>query len=226
MNIYVIFILIALLSWLVQSMLQRRFDKYSRVALNGGLTGKDVAERMLRENGITDVQVRHIKGNLTDHYDPSTKVINLSETVYGSCSIAAAAVAAHETGHAVQHAKSYPFLTLRSRLVPAVNFASRWMQWVLLAGILLVSVFPAVLEVGIVLFALTTLFSIVTLPVEVNASRRAIAWLGSTGITDARTAPMAKDALKWAAYTYFIAAISSLATLIYYILILAGGRRN
>lgn len=226
MNIYVIFILIALLSWLVQSMLQRRFDKYSRVALNGGLTGKDVAERMLRENGITDVQVRHIKGSLTDHYDPSTKVINLSETVYGSCSIAAAAVAAHETGHAVQHAKAYPFLTLRSRLVPAVNFASRWMQWVLLAGILLVSVFPAVLEVGIVLFAMTTLFSIVTLPVEVNASRRAIAWLGSTGITDARTAPMAKDALKWAAYTYFIAAISSLATLIYYILILAGGRRN
>jgi uncharacterized protein len=226
MPIYLIFIVFALLSWIVQKILQSKFKKYSNVALPNGMTGKDVAEKMLRENGITDVQVQHVSGQLTDHYNPATKIVNLSDDVYLSNSISAAAVAAHECGHAVQHAKSYAFLNLRSKLVPAVSFASKWMQWVLLAGILLLQLFPPLMLAGIVLFAITTIFSFVTLPVEINASQRAIAWLSNTGITNNTTYPMATDALRWAAYTYVVAALGSLATLVYYIMIFMGGSRR
>lgn len=222
--IYGIFIVFALLSWIVQRVLKSKFKKYSQVAMPNGMTGKDVAEKMLRENGINDVQVQHVAGQLTDHYNPATKIVNLSDEVYLSCSISAAAVAAHECGHAVQHAKSYAFLNMRSKMVPAVSFASRWMQWILLAGIFTLQSFPQLMIAGIVLFALTTLFSFVTLPVEINASRRAVAWLSNAGITNNTTYPMATDALKWAAYTYVVAALASLATLVYYILIFLGGR--
>jgi len=222
--IYGIFIFFALLSWIIQRTLKSKFKKYSQVALTNGMTGKDVAEKMLRENGITDVQVQHVGGQLTDHYNPATKIVNLSDDVYLSNSIAAAAVAAHECGHAVQHAKAYAFLNLRSKLVPAVSFASRWMQWLLLAGIIFMQSFPQLLLVGIVLFAVTTLFSFITLPVEINASRRAVAWLSNAGITNTTTYPMATDALRWAAYTYVVAALASLATLVYYIMIFLSGR--
>lgn len=224
-NLYwVLFIGIALLSWVVSASLERKFKKFSQVALP--LTGKQVAERMLRENGITDVQVVRTSGHLTDHYNPTNKTLNLSESVYDAANVAAAAVAAHECGHALQHATEYAPLGLRSALVPVVNFASRWMTWILLAGILMVQSFPILLEIGIGLFALTTLFSFVTLPVEVNASQRAVAWLNETGITNRETTEMASSALHSAAYTYVVAALSSLATLIYYILILVGNRRD
>lgn len=222
--IYVIFIAFALLSYLVQNVLNSKFDRYSKVPIPYGLTGKDIAERMLRENGITDVQVTQVDGRLTDHYNPATHTVNLSRDVYFGNSVAAAAVAAHECGHAVQHARSYAFLTLRSKLVPAVNFASHWMQWLLLIGILTIETFPQIMLVGIILFAMTTLFSLVTLPVEINASSRALVWLNGAGVTDALTHDQAKDALKWAAYTYVVAALSSLATLVYYIMIFAGRR--
>lgn len=222
--IYVIFIAFALLSYLVQNVLNSKFDRYSKVPIPYGLTGKDIAERMLRENGITDVQVTQVDGRLTDHYNPATHTVNLSRDVYFGNSVAAAAVAAHECGHAVQHARSYAFLTLRSKLVPVVNFASHWMQWLLLIGILTIETFPQIMLVGIILFAMTTLFSLVTLPVEINASSRALVWLNGAGVTDARTHDQAKDALKWAAYTYVVAALSSLATLVYYIMIFAGRR--
>lgn len=222
--IYIIFIAFALLSFVVQKMLQSRFEKYSRVPLPYGLTGKDIAQRMLQENGIDNVSVTQIDGTLTDHYNPTNHTINLSREVYSGNSIAAAAVAAHETGHALQHAKAYAPLRMRSALVPAVSFASNWMQWLLLIGILTIQTFPQIMLIGIILFALTTLFSFITLPVEINASQRALAWLNGAGITSAETHPMAKDALKWAAYTYVIAALSSLATLVYYILIFVGRR--
>lgn len=224
--IYIIFIAFALLSWIVQRVLRSKFKKYGKIAMPGGMTGKDVAEMMLRQNGITDVQVQHVSGQLTDHYNPATKIVNLSESVYMSNSISAAAVAAHECGHAVQHARSYAFLNVRSKLVPVVSFASRWMQWVLLAGILLLQSFPQLMLAGIILFSITTLFSFITLPVEINASRRAVAWLSNAGITNTTTYPMATDALKWAAYTYVIAALGSLAALVYYILIFLGGSRD
>lgn len=226
MGIYVIFIVFALISWLVQRTLKSKFKKYSQIALPTGLTGREVAEKMLRDNGITDVKVQHTSGSLTDHYNPQTKIINLSDDVYSSNSIAAASVAAHECGHAVQHAQAYAFLTMRSKLVPAVNFASQWMQWVLLAGVLLLKAFPQLMLFGIGLFALTTLFSFITLPVEINASKRAIAWLSNAGITNNTTYPMATDGLRWAAYTYVVAALGSLATLVYYILLYLGGSRR
>lgn len=211
------FILLMLASVLVQNMLQSRFHKYSRVPLRNGMSGAEVARKMMEDNGIRDVKVECISGQLTDHYNPATKTVNLSEAVYNGRSIAAAAVAAHECGHVVQHAVGYAPLKLRTALVPIVSFASNTVQWILLLGILLVNVFPALLWMGIALFAMTTLFSLVTLPVEINASARAVAWLESAGITDYETRPMAVDALKWAAYTYVIAALSSLATLLYYI---------
>ena len=220
--IYIIFIVFAILSYIVQHMLQSRFKKYSEVPMPYGLTGKDIAERMLRENGITNVSVTHTPGTLTDHYNPLTHTINLSEGVYNSCSIAAAAVAAHETGHALQHATSYAPLNMRSSLVPVVNFASSWMQWVLLIGIFTIESFPQIMLAGIILFGITTLFSFITLPVEINASQRALAWLNTAGVTNSQTHPMAKDALKWAAYTYVVAALSSLATLVYYIFMFMG----
>ena len=219
---WVIFIGIAAASWIVSASLERKFKKYSRVPL--GLTGKQVAEKMLRDNGITDVQVTCTKGHLTDHYNPADRTVNLSESVYNSASVAAAAVAAHECGHAVQHEVAYAPLKMRSALVPVVNFAGKWMMWVILAGMLLLNVSPALLEVGIALFALTTLFSFITLPVEVDASWRAVVWLDGAGITSAETTPMAKSALRSAAYTYVVAALGSLANLLYYIMILLGRR--
>lgn len=215
--IWLVFIALTILSLLVQGTLKSRFAKYSRIPLSSGMTGAQVAQKMLYDNGIYDVSVVPTNGSLTDHYDPTKKTISLSEDVFNSCSIAAAAVAAHETGHAIQDATSYAPLRMRSALVPVVNFASMTVQWVILAGMLLVNVFPNLLWIGIALFAVTTLFSIITLPVEVNASSRAVTWLTNAGIVDYDTRPMAVDALKWAAYTYFIAAISSLATLLYYI---------
>lgn len=223
---YILFGIIALVSWIIQSTLQSRFKKYSRIPTSNGMTGKQVAEKMLRDNGITDVQVISVAGQLTDHYNPENKTINLSEPVYDTNSIAAAAVAAHETGHALQHATAYAPLALRSKLVPVVSFASKWVQWILLGGILLVNTFPNLLLIGIILFAMTTIFSIVTLPVEINASQRAVAWLETSGITSYDTQSDAKDALKWAAYTYVVSALGSLATLFYYVMIFLGGRNR
>lgn len=217
MNIWVIMIAVMLLSFLVQNGLNSRFEKYSRIRGPHGLTGADVARLMLRQNGINDVTVQCVPGRLTDHFNPVDKTINLSESVYNSASVAACAVAAHETGHAVQHATGYAPLRLRSALVPVVTFANNTVQWVLLLGVLLINVFPQLLWIGIGLFAMTTLFSLVTLPVEINASQRAVAWLEGSGVVDMETKPYAEDALKWAAYTYVIAAIGSLATLLYYI---------
>lgn len=222
--IWLIFIAVMLLSWLIQTTLQSRFNKYSRVPSPHGLTGADIARLMLRQNGISDVTVQSVRGRLTDHFNPQDKTINLSESVYGSASIAACAVAAHETGHAIQHAQGYAPLRLRSALVPVVTFANNTVQWVLLLGIILLDRFPELLWCGIALFAMTTLFSFITLPVEINASQRAVQWLDGAGIVDERTRPMAADALKWAAYTYVVAALGSLATLFYYISI-ANDRR-
>ena len=217
MNIYILMIVIMLVSILVQHMLQSRFSKYSQIGLPNGMTGADVARKMLADHGIYDVKVVPTNGMLTDHFNPQTKTVALSEGVYASRSVAAAAVAAHECGHAVQHAHGYAALRMRSALVPVVSFASNIVQWVLLAGVIFFNAFPALLWLGILLFATTTLFSFVTLPVEINASARAISWLTQTGITDSQTRPMAIDALKWAAYTYVVAALGSLATLLYYI---------
>ena len=212
-----IMIIVMILSFMVQQMLQSRFHKYSQEMLPNGMTGAEIAQKMLNDHGIYDVKVVPARGMLTDHFNPQTKTVALSEGVYASRSVAAAAVAAHECGHAVQHALGYAPLRMRTALVPVVNFASNIMQWVLLAGVLTINVFPGLLLFGIALFATTTLFSFITLPVEINASSRAIGWLAKTGITDSRTQPMAIDALKWAAYTYVVAALGSLATLLYYI---------
>ena len=224
MSIYLIFGIIAIASYFVQARLNSKFEKYSKEAIPNGLRGCDVAQRMLAQNGLYDVRVTQVNGRLTDHYNPTDKTVNLSPEVYNGNSVAAAAVAAHECGHAVQHATAYSFLTLRSKLVPVVSFASNVMPWLLLAGILLYSVSSAFLLIAIILFASTTLFSFVTLPVEIDASRRALAWLNSARVTDYATHEHAKDALKSAAYTYVVAALSSLATLIYYILIYTSRR--
>ena len=221
---WVIFIAIALISWVVSASLKRKFERYSHETLP--LTGRDVAEKMLHDHGIYDVQITCVQGQLTDHYNPATKTVNLSDAVYHGANVAAAAVAAHECGHAVQHAMAYAPLRMRSALVPVVSLASSWMTWILLLGMLTINTFPHLMLVGIALFAVTTLFSFITLPVEVNASQRAINWLQEAGITDRHTTEMASDALHSAAYTYVVAALSSLATLIYYILIFLGGSRR
>ena len=221
---FILFIGIAILSFIVQQSLQSKFKKYSQVPMTNGMTGKEVAEKMLRDHGITNVKVVSTSGMLTDHYNPTNQTVNLSEGVYSSNSVAAAAVAAHECGHAVQHAYSYSWLKMRSALVPVVSFASNYVQWVILLGIILIETTPILLEVGVGLFALTTLFSIVTLPVEINASTRAVQWLTGTGLVQGEKRTMAIDALKSAAYTYVVAALSSLATLIYYVMILVGRR--
>ena len=215
MNIWIILIVVMGLSFIVQQTLQRKFRKYAEVGIN--MSGAEVAAKMLRDNGISDVKVMSIRGELTDHYDPTTKTLNLSESVYNQRNIAAAAVAAHECGHAIQHATGYAPLQLRSSMVKVVSFSNKYVSWVLLLGVLMISFTSSFLWLGIALFAVSTLFSIVTLPVEVNASSRAVQWLSSTGIATYETKPMAEDALKWAAYTYVIAAISSIATLLYYI---------
>ncbi len=226
MGIYLIFGFFMIVSWLVSSQLKRRFEEYSQIPNSAGLNGREIAEKMLRDHGIYDVEVISVEGQLTDHYNPLKKTVNLSPEVYHGRSVAAAAVAAHEVGHAVQHAQAYMWLQMRSQLVPIVNFASQWVQWVLLAGILLVNSFPQLLLAGIVMFATTTLFSFITLPVEFDASRRALAWIDNKGITRGVEHEKAKDALKWAATTYVIAALSSLATLMYYIMIYLGGSRR
>jgi len=192
----------------------------------GGLTGKEVAEKMLRENGIYDVKVISVDGFLSDHYNPMDKTVNLSPEVYAGSSIASAAVAAHECGHAVQHATAYSWLMMRSRLVPIVQFSSNIVQWILLGGILMINVFPQLLLIGILLFAMTTIFSVVTLPVEFDASNRALVWLNNAGITRGQEQEGAKDALKWAAMTYVVAALASVATLVQYILIFLGNRER
>lgn len=224
MSIWIIFIGFTALSWLVSSQLKSRFKKYSQIPTSGGETGKDVAEKMLRDHGITGVRIGSVGGQLSDHYNPSEKTINLSQEVYHGRNVAAAAVAAHETGHAIQHAQAYSWLQMRSALVPVVSFSSKWVQWILLAGIVMVNSFPQLLLAGIVMFAATTLFSIVTLPVEIDASNRALKWLKTTGITTYETQKNADDALRWAAYTYIVAALSSLATLLYYVMMYMGRR--
>jgi len=223
-GIWGIFIGFTLLSWLVSQQLKSRFAKYSKIPTANGMSGRDVVEKMLRDNGVTGVKIGSVDGQLTDHYNPTDKTINLSKEVYYGTNVAAAAVAAHECGHALQHAQAYSMLRLRSALVPVVSFASHWVQWILLAGILMVNTFPNLLLLGIILFATTTVFSFVTLPVEIDASHRALVWLRNSGITTYESQENAQDALKWAAYTYVIAALSSLATLLYYVMIYLGRR--
>jgi Zn-dependent membrane protease YugP len=221
---YVIAGLIMLVSWLVGQQLKSRFEKYSRTPLRNGMSGREVAERMLADHGISGVKVISVPGQLTDHYNPANRTVNLSEPVYHARNAAAAAVAAHEVGHAVQHATAYQWLEMRSKLVPLVSVASQWMQWVLLGGILLVNSFPQLLLLGIILFATTTLFSIITLPVEYDASRRALAWMTDRGIVTSSEHAMSADALKWAARTYLVAAIGSIGTLLYYVMVYVNRR--
>ncbi len=221
---WIIFIGFSLLSWLISNRLNAKFKEYSKIPTQNYMTGKEVAEKMLRDNEIYDVKVECVQGQLTDHYNPTTKTVNLSEAVYHGNSVASAAVAAHECGHAVQHAESYAWLQMRSSLVPVVNFASKWVMWVLLAGMVLIQTFPQLLLAGIILFAMTTLFSFVTLPVEINASKRALAWLDTHRVTSNETHDKATHALRLAAYTYVIAALSSLATLFYYVMMYLGNR--
>lgn len=223
---WILFGAVALLSYLVQSSLRSKFAKYSKVGIAGGMTGAQVAQKMLDDNGITNVKITHVPGQLTDNFNPTNMTLNLSDDVYGTSSVAAAAVAAHECGHAIQHARGYAPLRLRSALVPAVSFASKAMTWILLAGMLLIRIFPGIMLAGILLFALTTLFSLVTLPVEINASKRALNWLQNAGITDYSNHEYACSALKSAAYTYVVGALSSLATLVYYIMIFSSGSRR
>jgi uncharacterized protein len=224
----IIFIVFMLLSWFVGYQLKSRFKKYSVIPMNQGMTGKDVAEKMLRDNGIYDVKVISVDGELTDHYNPATKTVNLSRDVFYGNHVAAGAVAAHECGHAVQHANAYAWLNMRSSLVPVVSFASNWVQWVLIGGLLLMAFggSPTIFLIGIVLFGLTTLFSFITLPVEINASSRALVWLETAGVTNYESHDKAKDALQWAAYTYVVAALASLATLLYYIWLYLGASRR
>lgn len=232
MGYLIIFLVLMVASLIIQKTLTSRIEKYSKIQLSSGLSGKEVAEKMLRDNGIYDVKVTCTGGFLTDHYDPTKKTVNLSQGVYEGCNIASAAVAAHECGHAVQHATAYRWLMMRSKMVPAAQAGTQLSQWILLAGILLMSFQLLgnlgywVLLIGIIFFAITTLFTIITLPVEYNASERAVAWLDDHAITTGTETEQAKDALKWAARTYLIAALSSLATLLYYISIFLGGRRN
>jgi uncharacterized protein len=216
---YIIGGLIALVGWLVQRQLKSKFKKYSEMHLQSNMSGKEIAEKMLHDFGINDVKVVSVPGMLTDHYNPTNKTVNLSSGVFAERNSASAAVAAHECGHAVQHAQGYSWLQMRSKLVPVMSVSSRVVQWVLIGGIILVNTFPQLLLIGIVLFGLTTLFSFITLPVEYDASNRALAWIQEKNIVTDQEYAASKDALKWAARTYLVAAIGSLATLVYYILI-------
>lgn len=218
----IIFVGIAIVSYIIQANLKSKFETYSKIPV--GMTGRDVAIKMLHDNGIYDVQVISTRGQLTDHYNPANKTVNLSEGVYNSASVAAAAVAAHECGHAIQHAKAYAPLKMRSALVPVVSFSSNIMMWVLLIGVFTVETMPQLLLAGIILFATTTIFSFITLPVEIDASRRALVWLQAAGITNAGNHKYATSALRSAAYTYVVAALSSLATLLYYVMIFMNRR--
>lgn len=218
-GIYLLSLVFVGISMLVSMRLKSKFVAYSKALLPVSLSGKEIAEKMLQDHGIQDVRVISVAGELTDHYNPANKTVNLSEGVYDGISVAAAAVAAHECGHAIQHATAYSWLAMRSKLVPFVQFSSNIVQWVLLGGILLVGVFPQLLLAGIVLFAITTIFSIVTLPVEFDASKRALAWLQQSGLAPAAYYAKAKDALHWAAMTYVVAAVASIATLVQYLFI-------
>lgn len=225
---YLILGLIFIVSMIVQNRLRSKFAHYSQVGLRNGMSGKEVAEKMLADNGIHDVQVLSVPGQLTDHYNPANKTINLSEEVYMQRNAAAAAVAAHETGHAVQHAVGYSMLQLRSKMVPVVSFSSKLLQFVLMAGIAVMAMSgnKTVLLIGVILFAVTTAFAFVTLPVEYDASNRALKWLKTTGTVTTEEYAGAEDSLKWAARTYVVAALGSLAQLIYFASMLAGGRRD
>lgn len=219
MGAYLIGIVMMIASWLVGQRLKSKFEKYSRTPLRNGMSGREVAERMLADHGITNVKVISTPGQLTDHYNPANRTVNLSEPVYHARNAAAAAVAAHEVGHAVQHATAYSWLQMRSKLVPVVSVTSRFMQWVILGGILMLNSFPELLLIGVIMFAMTTLFSIITLPVEYDASNRALAWMKRNGIVDTGEYAMSADALKWAARTYVVAALASIGTLLYYLMI-------
>ena len=221
---YLIGLIVMAVSWYVQWRLKSKFKEYSEVGLRIGLSGQEIAEKMLRDNGIYDVRVQSVEGTLTDHYNPQDKTVNLSSDVFYGRSVAAAAVAAHECGHAVQHATAYSWLQFRSKLVPVLTISSRYMSWIILGGILLLNTTPVPLAIGVALFALTTLFSFITLPVEYDASNRALAWIDRQGVVTSQEHAMAADALKWAARTYLVAAIGSLATLLYYLMILLGRR--
>jgi len=224
MGIYLIMIAFMLIGWLVSMQLKRKFKEYSLTPISSGMSGQQIAERMLRDNNIHDVKVISVEGRLTDHYNPLDKTVNLSHDVFYGRNAAAAAVSAHECGHAVQHARAYSMLQLRSALVPVVSFASQWVHWVLLAGIFMVNTFPSLLLIGITLFAVTTAFSFITLPVEFDASKRALVWLESANITTSQEHTQSKDALWWAAMTYVVAALAALATLMYYVMIYMGRR--
>lgn len=215
-----------LVSWLVSNRLKSKFEHYSKVHLRNGMSGAEIAEKMLADHGIHDVKVISTPGRLTDHYNPADKTVNLSEAVYNQRNAAAAAVAAHECGHAVQHAQAYSWLTMRSKMVPMVQISSSLVQWVLIGGILMINTFPALLLIGIILFAVTTLFSIVTLPVEYDASNRALAWLKNKNMVSQQEYAGAEDSLKWAARTYLVAAIGSIATLLYYVMRYVGASRD
>lgn len=216
--------IIMLASWFVGYQLKNKFEKYSKVHLRNGMSGAEIATKMLHDHGIYDVKVISTPGRLTDHYNPADKTVNLSEAVYNERNAAAAAVAAHEVGHAVQHATAYSWLTMRSKLVPIVSIASNFVQWILIAGILLINTFPQLLLIGIVLFALTTIFSVVTLPVEYDASNRALKWLETKNMVTQQELAGAKDSLTWAARTYLVAALASIGTLLYYVMIYMGRR--
>jgi len=214
------------ISMIVSLVLKSKFTKYSKIPLRGGLTGKEIAEKMLRENGIYDVTVTSVNGFLSDHYNPANKTVNLSSDVYNGTSVSAAAVSAHECGHAVQHATAYQWLTMRSRLVPVVQISSTLVNWVLLVGVIMAASGgnPTVLLIGIILMAVTVVFSLITLPVEFDASNRALAWLNHTNVTNSDEYPKAKDALKWAAMTYVVAALAAVVTLLQYIMLYLGSR--
>lgn len=221
---YLIAFIVMGLSWYIQWRLKSKFEEYSQVGLSNGMSGQEIAEKMLRDNSIFDVRVVSVEGKLTDHYNPQDKTVNLSPDVFYGRSVAAAAVASHECGHAVQHATAYKWLQFRSQMVPFLSISSRYMQWIILAGVLLINTTAIPLTIGVALFAITTLFSFVTLPVEYDASHRALAWIQTNRIVTEREHGMAKDALTWAARTYLVAAIGSLATLLYYVSLLMGRR--
>ena len=216
--------IIMLASWYVGYQLKNKFEKYSKIHLRNGMSGAEIATKMLHDHGIYDVKVISTPGRLTDHYNPTDKTVNLSEAVYNERNAAAAAVAAHEVGHAVQHATAYHWLNMRSKLVPVVSIASNLVQWVLLAGVLMINTFPQLLLIGIVLFAMTTIFSVVTLPVEYDASHRALKWLETKNMVTREEYAGAKDSLTWAARTYLVAALSSIGTLLYYVMMYMGRR--
>lgn len=226
MGIYFISIVFMLIGWLVSMRLKSKFKQYSMETIGNNMSGAEIASKMLHDHGINDVKIISVEGQLTDHYNPAQKTVNLSTEVYHGRNAAAAAVAAHECGHAVQHARAYAWLTMRSALVPVVSIASTWMPWILLGGVILLNTFPQLLLAGIVMFGLTTLFSLITLPVEFDASRRALVWLDSSRMVNNTEHAKAKDALWWAAMTYVVAALQAVATLMYYIMIYASGRRN